>query len=151
MCIRDSCDHGDFSYQANPYYEESYHTSQDLDYAFSPGPAPAPSPAPGASASLQDALHLLMAQSVPQGESDPDSVFGSVGIAGMALAGQGVVCSAENRIIGPPGSELWVSDIGATNHITSDPTNVYDCVDIPPCKEKVFNSKRKGGEGTRGK
>ena len=54
----------------------------------------------------------------------------------MALAGQGGVGSVETRTVGPPGGELWVSDNGATDHITSDPTNVYDWVDIPPGKER---------------
>ncbi|CAM9331230.1 unnamed protein product, partial [Laminaria digitata] len=30
---------------------------------------------------------------------------------------------------GPEGSEVWVSDNGATNHITSDDRNVYDWID----------------------
>ena len=56
----------------------------------------------------------------------------------MALAEQGGVGSAEIRSTGPPGSELWVSDNGATNHVTSDPSNVYVWVEIPPGKEKVL-------------
>ena len=79
-----------------------------------------------------------MARSVPQGESDSDSVFGNLAIAGMALAGQGGVGRADKSTVGPPGSELCVSDYGAKNHITSDPTNAYDWVDIRPGKEKVL-------------
>ena len=56
----------------------------------------------------------------------------------MALAGQGGVGGAESRSTGPSGSELWVSENGATNHVTSDPRNVYDWVEIPPGKEKVL-------------
>ena len=40
----------------------------------------------------------------------------------------------------PPGSERWISDNGATNHFTSDSSNVYDLVDIPPGKERVLTS-----------
>ena len=32
---------------------------------------------------------------------------------------------------------MWLSDDGATNHVTSDPWFVYDWVEIPPGKEKV--------------
>ena len=61
----------------------------------------------------------------------------------MVLAGQGGVDSAESRSTGSPGSELWVSDNGATNHVASDPSNVYDWVKIPPGREKVLIGSRK--------
>ncbi|CAN0594067.1 unnamed protein product, partial [Laminaria digitata] len=38
----------------------------------------------------------------------------------------------------PQGSEVWVSDNGATTHIPSDARNVYDWIDIPPGKEHVL-------------
>ena len=71
-------------------------------------------------------------------------MFRSVGIAGMALCGQVGVGSAESRSTGPPGSELWVSDNGATNHVTSDPSNVHDWVETPPGKEKFRIGSGKG-------
>ena len=78
-----------------------------------------------------------MAQSVPQGETKLDSVFDGVGFAGFAFA-----CQNHGRVNGkgtegPAGSEYWVSDNGATNHITSDARNVYDWVEIPPQKRKI--------------
>ena len=78
-----------------------------------------------------------MARSVPPGETDSDSIFGSAGIVGMALAGQFGVGSAGKRIVEPPGSELWISDNGATNHITNDSQHIYDWVEIPPAKAKI--------------
>ena len=33
---------------------------------------------------------------------------------------------------------MWVSDNGATNHVTSDPRFVYDSVEIPPGQDKVL-------------
>ena len=103
------------------------------------GPAPASTspPAPEASPSPPGDLHLLMARSVPPGEMDSDSLFGSAGIVGMALAGQFGVGSAGKRIVEPPGSELWISDNGATNHITNDSQHIYDWVEIPPAKAKI--------------
>ena len=102
------------------------------------GPAPASTspPAPEASPSPPGDLHLLMARSVPQGEFD--SVLEGVGIAGIALAGQGGVGSAETPTVGPSGSELWVSDTGATNDITGVPSNVNDWVGNRPGTEKVL-------------
>ena len=110
------------------------------------GPAPASTspPAPEASPSPPGDLHLLMARSVPPGEMDSDSLFGSAGIVGMALAGQFGVGSAGKRTVEPPGSELWISDNGATNHIINDSRNVYDWVETPPGKEKVLNGDWKG-------
>ena len=102
----------------------------------SPDPASTCPPGPGASPSLQGALYLFMARSVPQGEFD--SVLEGVGIAGIALAGQGGVGSAETPTVGPSGSELWVSDTGATNHITGDPSNANDWVGNRPGTEKVL-------------
>ena len=101
-------------------------------------PFPSSSPAPGASSSPPSQLHLLMAQSVPQGESELNPVFGRVGFAGLALASQPPREAVGGRTVGSVGSELWVSDNGATDHITNDPTNVYDWEAIPPGKEKVL-------------
>ena len=56
----------------------------------------------------------------------------------MALAIQGAVGSAESRTTGPQDSELWMSDNGATNHVTTDPSNVYHWVEITLGKEKVL-------------
>ena len=93
-------------------------------------------PEAGASSSLHGALHLLTARSVAQGDSD--SMFGSVVISGMVLAGQLGVGGAESRRTGPPGIELWVSDSRGTNHVTTDPSNnVYGWVEIPPGEETV--------------
>ena len=109
----------------------------------SPAPVPTPSPSPGASPSPQGApLHLLMAHAVPQGESV--SSDGRVGIAGLGLAGQSSSKEVRGRVVGPPGSEIWISDNGATNHITNDSTNVYDWVKIPPGKEQVLIGNGKG-------
>ncbi|CAN0289655.1 unnamed protein product, partial [Laminaria digitata] len=41
-------------------------------------------------------------------------------------------------VVGPEGSEVWVSDNGAMNLITSDPRNVYDWIDVPPGEEYVL-------------
>ena len=62
-----------------------------------------------------------MARSVSQGESESSTDKG--GIVGLAGRAQRVIVTG--RGAGPPGSELWVSDNGATNHITSEPTKVY--------------------------
>ena len=102
-------------------------------------PFPSSSPPPGASAPPPSQLHLLTARSVPQGESELNPVvFGRVGCAGLALASQPPREAVGERTVGPVGSELWVSDNGATNHITNDPTNVYDWEAISPGKEKVL-------------
>ena len=60
------------------------------------------------------------------------------GFAGLALASQPPREAVGGRTVGPVDSELCVSDNGATNHITNDPTNVYDGEEIPPGKEKVL-------------
>ena len=49
-----------------------------------------------------------MARSVPQGKSDR-SVFGSEK-TGVALGSQNEIGTIEDRVEGPAGSELWVSD-----------------------------------------
>ncbi|CAN0279287.1 unnamed protein product, partial [Laminaria digitata] len=45
---------------------------------------------------------------------------------------------------GPEGSEVGVSDNGATNHIISDARNVYDWIDVPPGKEYVLIGNGRG-------
>ena len=85
-------------------------------------------------------LHLFMARSVPQGESESSTDGG--GIVGLAGRDQRVIVTG--RGARPPGSELWVSDNGATNHITSEPTKVYDWVEIAPGKENVLIGDGKG-------
>ena len=46
---------------------------------------------------------------------------------GIGLASQShSVTAVAGRGLGPRGSELWVSDNEATNHITNDPRNLYD-------------------------
>ncbi|CAM9841553.1 unnamed protein product, partial [Laminaria digitata] len=47
-------------------------------------------------------------------------------------------------VVGPEGSEVWVSDNRATNHITSDDRNVYDRIDVPPGKEYVLIGNGRG-------
>ena len=79
-----------------------------------------------------------MARSAPQGEIDLESIFDHVGFAGLALASQNHDRVSGRDTEGPAGGELWVSDNGATNHITSDARNVYDWVEIPPEKRKVM-------------
>ncbi|CAM9191416.1 unnamed protein product, partial [Laminaria digitata] len=41
----------------------------------------------------------------------------------------------------------WISDNGATNHITNDSSNVYDWAEIPPGKEQVLTGNGKGMRG----
>ena len=65
-----------------------------------------------------------MAQSVPQDELD--SMFGGIVFAGLALASQSRSETMGGRVAGPVGSEVWLSDNGATNHITNNATKVYD-------------------------
>ena len=55
-----------------------------------------------------------------------------MGVAGVALAIQEGSATVGECIRKPPGSERWVFDIKATNHFTSDSSNVYDCVEIIP-------------------
>ena len=69
-----------------------------------------------------------MARSAPQGENDLKSIFDGVGFAGLALASQTHDRVSSRDAEGPAGGEFWVSDNGATNHITSDACNVYDWV-----------------------
>ncbi|WP_431196408.1 hypothetical protein [Marinobacter alexandrii] len=56
----------------------------------------------------------------------------------MALAGQTDNGTVEGRSRRPPGSEMRVSDNGATNHVASDSRCMYDWVKIPPGQEKVL-------------
>ena len=56
---------------------------------------------------------------------------------------------AQSRSTGTPGSELWVSDNGAMNHVTSYPSNVYHWVEIPPGNENVLIGSRKEMRGRR--
>ena len=65
-----------------------------------------------------------MAHSVPQDESY--SSVGSVGVAGLAPAGQTGAKTVGGRDRDPPDSEICISDSGATDHIISDPRFVYD-------------------------
>ncbi|CAN0463970.1 unnamed protein product, partial [Laminaria digitata] len=44
----------------------------------------------------------------------------------------------------PEGSEVWVSDNGATNHITSDARNFYGWIDVPPGKEHALIGNGRG-------
>ena len=154
-----------------------------LSYA----PPPSSSTSAGASSSPKGTLHLLMARTVSQGESDligssegvadsgfadsrgssegvadsgfvdsrgssegvadsgfVDSRGSSEGVAGWGLAGQSHREDVGGRVVGPEGSEVWVSDNGATNHITSDARNVYDWIDVPPGKEYVLIGNGKG-------
>ena len=83
-----------------------------------------------------------MARSVPQGESESSRDGG--GIVGLIGRTQDVAVTGSGT--GPPGGELWVLDNGATNRITSDPTNVYDWIEIPKGKEKVLIGDGKGME-----
>ena len=99
-------------------------------------PPSSSAPPPGASIPPPSVLHLLMARSVSKGELD--SSVGNVGAAGLALAGQMDDETVEGRDRRPPGSEMWVSDHGVPNPVTSDPRFVYDWAEIPPGKEKVL-------------
>ena len=56
----------------------------------------------------------------------------------MALASQNHDRVGASDTEGPAGSQFWVSDNGATDHITSDACNVYDWVEFPPEKRKVM-------------
>ena len=56
----------------------------------------------------------------------------------MALAIQEGSDTVGECIRKPPSSKRWVSDNGATNHFTSDSSNVYDWIEIPPGKERVL-------------
>ena len=67
-----------------------------------------------------------------------ESIFDGVGFAGLALASQNHNRVSDRYTEGPAVSEFWVSDNGATNHITSDACNVYDWVEIPPEKRNVM-------------
>ena len=77
-----------------------------------------------------------MARSVSRGELN--SSVGSVGASGLALAGQTDGETVEGGGRRPHGSEMWVSDNGATYHVTSYPRFMYDWVEIPPGQEKVL-------------
>ena len=77
-----------------------------------------------------------MARSVSKGELD--SSVGSVGAAALARAGQTDDENVEGCGSRPPGSEMWVSDNGATNHVTCDPLFVYEWAEISPGKKKVM-------------
>ena len=79
-----------------------------------------------------------MARSEPHGKTELESIFDVVGFAGSALASQNHDRVSGRGTEGPAGSEFWVSDNGATNHITSDARNVYEWVEIPPEKRKVM-------------
>ena len=79
-----------------------------------------------------------MARSAPKGENELESIFDGVRFAGLALASQNHDRVSGRGTEGPAGSDFWVSDNGATNHITSDARNVYDWVEIPPEKRKVM-------------
>ena len=79
-----------------------------------------------------------MARSAPQGETELKSIFDGVGFAGLALASQNHDRVSGRDTEGPAGDGVWVSDNGATNHITSDARNVYNWVEIPPEKLKVI-------------
>ncbi|CAN0019315.1 unnamed protein product, partial [Laminaria digitata] len=70
--------------------------------------------------------------------------FRVIGIAGLGLLGQSNSEAIKGRVVGPPGSEIWVSAYGATNHITNDSSNVYDSVPVPPGKEQVLIGNGKG-------
>ena len=83
-----------------------------------------------------------MAHSVPQGESESSIDGGQGGGSRFGWTGSG--CDSNGSWAGPPGSELWVSENDATNHITNAPSNVYDWVEIPPGKEKVLIGHGKG-------
>ena len=73
-----------------------------------------------------------MARSAPQGETELESIFDGVGFAGLALASQNHDRVSGRDTEGPAGSDFWVSDNGATTHITSDTRNVYDWAESPP-------------------
>ena len=77
-----------------------------------------------------------MVRSVPQGESELS--VDRVRVPGVALAIQEGSDTVGECIRKPPDSEGWVSDNGATNNFTSDSSNVYDWVEIPPGKERVL-------------
>ena len=73
-----------------------------------------------------------MARVLSQGELH--SCDGSAVAAGMGVP------SWSHRetvggVVGPAGSLVWVFHNGATHHITSDPRNVYDRIDIPSGRE----------------
>ena len=80
-----------------------------------------------------------MARSVPQGKSEFSCdknkvIMNRIGFASRSHS----VTAVAWRGLGPRGSELCVSDNGATNHITDDRHNKYGWVAIPPGKEKVL-------------
>ena len=95
-----------------------------------PSPGPSPPPQPG--------LHLQMARSAPQCETELESILDEVGLAGLTLTSQTHGRVSGRGTEGATGSEYWVSDNGATSHIISDARNVYDWVDIPPERRKVM-------------
>ena len=78
-----------------------------------------------------------MARSTPHDQIESESIFDAERFAGLAFASQNHdrVCSRDTER--PAGSEFWVSDIGATIHITSDARNVCDWVEIHPEKRQV--------------
>ena len=80
---------------------------------------------------------MLMTRSVIKGETDFS--YDRVIVNGVETASQSHKETAGvGRVLGPRGSELYVSDNRATDHYTNDPRDVYDWVKIPPGKEKVL-------------